>query len=279
MIRALVTGGSGYIGSELAACLSRMGLLVDIPDYRLPDEVDRFDTNYDFVFHLASTVHSYHVLADEDWDLDARVNILGTQRLLHHFKDSDARFVYISTFFVNDGDPRCTYATSKLAAEHYCRAYARIFDMKTSIIRLPNIFGPGEFGSCQKGSLNWLVELLVRGEEAPLYDDDYIREFLYIDDAVRTICVHGMQDLPNGCVEDIPGEPMFVHKYLRLAWKLTGYTGSIRLVRTPDFHLRIGPRDYQTKLDPEIFAAYTRETSIEEGLRKLIAFFRQTKAD
>ena len=114
------------------------------------------------------------------------------------------------------------------------------------------------------------MELLVRGETLPLYQANYRREFIYIDDAVRAI-YDFMLDSEPGEVWDVPGEPCEVHDYMRHARQIAN-NGEIEFIPTPDFHQRIGPTTY---VSPPQTRGFERKVKLVQGIRELVAFYKR----
>lgn len=241
--RVLVLGGHGFIGKALVRELINQGHLVWAPTRQEVDITKGLENNYidniDVCFHLASTTHNYHIL--DDPTLDIETNCIGLVNVLDQFQlyNRACQHIYISTFFVNHGEPLGLYGATKLCAEHILKTYSRVYDMPCCILRLPNVYGPGEQGSAKKGSLNWMMERKVRGENLVFYGGDAWREFLYIDDAVQEI-LNCPNFSKNGQVFDIPGHPFLMGDFIREIDPLATET------QMPDFHKRVGIKDYKS---------------------------------
>lgn len=237
--RVLVLGGHGFIGKSLVLGLKLSGYEVDAPTHKELDvrNMTGIDvTGYSRCYNLASTTHNYHILTDPYYDID--VNCNGAVSVLEQFRKHNPKCfqIYVSTFFVNGGQPKALYGATKLCAEHIYRTYMNVYDIPVCVVRLPNVYGPGEKGTNKKGSLNWFIERAVKGD-TPIqyYGGDACREFAYIDDVVEyLVTLESTQQTLT-----IPGYPMLMGDFIKLI-DPTAVTTDM-----PDFHKRIGLKDYK----------------------------------
>jgi UDP-glucose 4-epimerase len=173
-MKALVTGGAGFIGSHLAQALIDAGhdvTIVDdfstgkrknIPAKAQVEKLDVRDPNisslfekkrFDVVFHLAAQLDVRKSMADPFFD--ASVNILGTLRLLECCRAYNVKkFIFTSSGGVMYGEcpkpatendpslPVSPYGFSKSAAERYVQFYGDTFKLSYSILRYTNVYGP-----------------------------------------------------------------------------------------------------------------------------------------
>lgn len=152
----------------------------------------------DVIVHLAANTGVYPSV--ENPRLDCECNVIGTLNYLeaarcHHIE----RFVFASS-----GAPvgECTppiheempphpvspYGASKLACEGYCSAYFRTYGIETVALRFGNVYGPG---SRHKSSVvAKFIQQAIRGERLDVYGDGtQTRDFIYVDDLVRAVCL------------------------------------------------------------------------------------------
>jgi UDP-glucose 4-epimerase len=225
--RVLITGGLGFIGSNLAIRLVREGARVSICDARIEgygandanvreirDDVeiqiaDVRDDNVmghlvagkDVVFHLAAQVSHVMSLSNPFPDID--INIKGTAAVLEACRRrnpgalvvrSGTRGQYgpaVALPVSEDApsDPRGLYEISQLSAEMICRAYTRIHGIRTVPLRLTNVYGPrAQMKHSQFGVVNWFVRLALEGRPIPIFGTGRIlRDFLYVDDCVEAL--------------------------------------------------------------------------------------------
>jgi UDP-glucose 4-epimerase len=225
--RILVTGGLGFIGSNLARRLVSEGarvtlcdamiegyggnpanvreirseVVIDTADVRDAAAMERLVAGQDVVFHLAAQVSHVMSLSNPYPDID--INIKGTAVLLEACRKAnpDALVVRSGTRgqygpAVNlpvseetPSDPRGIYEISQLSAEMICRTYTRIHGIRTVPLRLTNVYGPrGQMKHSQFGVVNWFVRLALDGKPIPIFGSGKIlRDFLYVDDCVEAL--------------------------------------------------------------------------------------------
>jgi len=223
----LITGGLGFIGSNLAIRLLEDGarvavcdamiegyggnfanvrevlhdLDVHISDVRDEEEMARLVDGRDVVFHLAAQVS--HVLSLSNPYPDIDINIKGTAALLEACRKTNPGALVVRsgtrgqygpavTLPVAEeapADPRGIYEISQLSAEMICRTYTRIHGVRTVPLRLTNVYGPrGQMKHSHFGVVNWFVRLALSGEPIPLFGTGRIlRDFLYVEDCVEAL--------------------------------------------------------------------------------------------
>ncbi|HVE66409.1 MAG TPA: NAD-dependent epimerase/dehydratase family protein [Thermoanaerobaculia bacterium] len=223
----LVTGGLGFIGSNLARRLLEEGARVTVCDamiegyggnfanvaevrsdldVHLSDVRDeagmaRLVEGKDVVFHLAAQVS--HVLSLSNPYPDIDINIRGTAALLEACRKRNPAAVVVRSgtrgqygptvrLPVSEetaADPRGIYEISQLSAEMICRTYTRIHGVRTVPLRLTNVYGPrGQMKHSHFGVVNWFVRLALEGRPIPVFGTGQIlRDFLYVDDCVDAL--------------------------------------------------------------------------------------------
>ncbi|HEX8648161.1 MAG TPA: NAD-dependent epimerase/dehydratase family protein [Thermoleophilaceae bacterium] len=222
-MRALVTGGAGFIGSNLVDALLARGDEVTVVDdlstgkrenlegalangVRL-QEADIRDAQAledvfaeakpEVVFHLAAQIDVRKSAADPAWD--AGINVVGTINVLQATRASGARrLVNTSTGGAIYGEaqqipapeshpnaPEAPYGQSKYAAEGYCELFRRLFGLSTVSLRYGNVYGPRQDPLGEAGVIAIFCGKLRAGERPVVFGDGLqTRDYIHVDDVV-----------------------------------------------------------------------------------------------
>jgi len=221
-MKVVVTGGAGFVGSNLvrrlassghevlaiddlsggdarASLLNEIGVILerfDIGSSGAADAVASFEP--EVIFHLAAQTDVRRSVADPVHD--ATVNISGTLNILEAARGVGARFVHTSSGGVIYGEPSpdslplteeaygrpaSPYGISKKVLEDYLRFYADVHDLRFVSLAPANIYGPGQDPSGEGGVVSIFGGRLVRGEPCTIYGDGkQTRDYIYVDDIV-----------------------------------------------------------------------------------------------
>ncbi|MBN1466488.1 NAD-dependent epimerase/dehydratase family protein [candidate division KSB1 bacterium] len=233
----LITGGMGFIGSNLAhrlvregarvtiydACLDPYGwnwanldgirddVQVVIGDVRDEEKLEHHARGKDIIFHLAAQVGREISMASPE--LDADINCIGTLNLCKVLARGERRAkvvyagsrgqigepVYLPVDEAHPTEPTDVYGINKLAAEKYLLLYGHIFNFPVVSLRLNNVYGP----RCQMehgfyGILNWFIQNAMTGRDITVYGDGMqTRDYIYIDDVVDAFVRAGLSSTAN----------------------------------------------------------------------------------
>ena len=248
MTRVLVTGGGGFIGSNLARRLLERGDDVRVLDNfstgnrrNLADVADELEIvegelrSYERVHNAARGVELvYHQGAlpsvprsVQDPLTTSAVNVEGTLNVLLAARDVGVRrviFASSSSVYGNTGtlprvesqfpDPISPYAVSKLAAERYCVSCARVYGLETVTLRYFNVFGPRQDPTSQYAAVvPRFIAGIDAGESVPIYGDgEQSRDFTYVDNVVEANVLAAEAAEPSGHVLNVAtGRPTTVN--------------------------------------------------------------------
>ncbi|MBI5309644.1 MAG: GDP-mannose 4,6-dehydratase [Actinobacteria bacterium] len=222
-MRALVTGGAGFIGSNVVDALIERGdevhVLDDLSTGRQQNldgalasgagltegsiadraTVDRVLGEFkpETIFHLAAQIDVRRSVADPAFD--AGVNVVGTINLLESARDHDvARVVFSSTGGAIYGEasviptpesalplPEAPYGQAKLAAEGYLGLFERLYGMSTVSLRYGNVYGPRQDPLGEAGVIAIFCGRALAGERPTVYGDGtQTRDYVHVDDVV-----------------------------------------------------------------------------------------------
>ena len=238
-MKVLVTGGGGFIGSNLATALLQRGddvrildnfstgnriNLADVPgdvevvegELRSYERVHAATRGVEVVFHqgaLPSVPRSV-----QDPLTTSAVNVEGTLNVLLAARDEGVRrvvFASSSSVYGNSGelprietahpDPISPYGVSKLAAERYCVSFSRVYALETVALRYFNVFGPNQDPTSQYSAvIPRFVTAVAEGQPVPIYGDgEQRRDFTYVANVVEANLLAATVEQANGAVVNV----------------------------------------------------------------------------
>jgi UDP-glucose 4-epimerase len=207
-MRAVVTGGAGFIGSNLVDTLLERGDEVVVVDNFATgkreyvkaeatllehDIREPFDLDADVVFHLAAQADVQTSMKRPAYDAD--VNVVGTVNVLQAARS--AQVVFASSGGAGYGEcpepadedapflPLSAYGIAKKCGEEYLAGWNRIHGTSNVALRFANVYGPRQDSGLEGGVVAIFLERLARGEETVIFGDGgHSRDFVYVDDVV-----------------------------------------------------------------------------------------------
>jgi UDP-glucose 4-epimerase len=277
--RVMVTGGLGFIGSNLVHQLVNAGADVLIVDALNPDyggnlfNVDgvrdcirvnisdvRDDTAMDvlvqdreIIFNLAGQVSHIDSMRDPHTDLEincrAQLTILEACRK----HNPSVRVVYAGTRQVYGRPDRLPVdenhlvrpadinGVNKAAGEYYHLLYNNVFGIRACSLRLTNVYGPRQLiRHSRQGFIGWFIRLAIEGQEIQVFGDgSQLRDFVYVDDAADAFLRAGATDDTNGQVFNVGGDEPISHRELVALLIDVAGAGSMRFVDWPPEKKRI----------------------------------------
>src|SRR3989344_887736 len=218
-MKILVTGGAGFIGSNLVDWLIRERHLVVVVDNLSTGNKKNLNPRAKFckmnvqssrigkVFKDFRPQAVFHYAAQTDvrksWEdplTDARDNILGSLNLLEACRNYKVKkFVFASTGGALYGEasqiptsetypanPISAYGAAKLSVEHYLHAYHAVYGLSVIVLRLANVYGPRQDGKGEAGVVGIFSRTLLQGKEPILYGNGtQTRDFVFVEDVVQ----------------------------------------------------------------------------------------------
>jgi len=230
--RCLVTGGAGFIGSNLTRSLLAAGCEVTVLDdlstgkrEHLPAserltvvegdlctmaDLPALVRRADYVFHLAAQVGNVRSL--NETERDAETNVLGSVRLLCACREVGVRKLVYSSSSATFGEaerlpideahsqsPASFYALSKLTAERYTRLAAELWGLPAVSLRYFNVFGLPMEDSEYTGVISIFFNRLRAGEPLIIYGDgEQVRDFVHVGDVVQANLLAALHGRPGG---------------------------------------------------------------------------------
>ncbi len=290
----LITGGLGFIGSNLARELVKQGAQVTLVDSLIPqyggnyyniddirhqvavnvcDVRDPFAMAYllqgkDFLFNLAGQTSHMDSMSDPQTDLDinakAQLSILEACRKVN----PDIKVVFASTRQIygkpdylpvdekHPVRPVDVNGINKLAGEWYHLLYNNVYGIRACALRLTNTYGPGmRVVDARQTFLGIWVRLLIEGKPIKVFGDGMqLRDFNYVDDCVEGLLLAGASDIANGKVYNLGSTEVIGLKALAEMMIGLGHGGTFELNPFPAERKAIDIGDYYSD-----FSLITRE--------------------
>ena len=311
MARVLISGGLGFVGSNLAEYLvkkehevillsrsskkiqhvaSIMGSIKieygDITNFSWLENI-LFKYQPEVVFHLAGQLTSYESFEKPLYDVD--VNSKSTLVFLEAIRKLNklCRFVLGSTFWVvgrpsslpvNEETP-CyplnIYAANRLASEHYCRIYHEVYDLDAPIMRLTNAFGVREqYDNPRKAALNYLIYRGYKGQTVPIYDEGkFFRDYIYVSDVVSAAEAIMEKGRAGECYFVGTGVKTWFYEIGKWIEELT--PGKVVHVESPEFHKRINVGNIVVDNTKIKSLGWDWKISVKEGIQKVLDYYRE----
>jgi nucleoside-diphosphate-sugar epimerase len=311
-LKVLVTGGAGFIGSNLAEELIRQGADVRIIDdlsTGFRENLDEIEGSFDFVegglndsellrdilqgvevvFHQAALPSVPRSVADPVETHEACVN--GTFNLLLSARESGVRRVVYAASSSAYGDqptlpkvetmrpePMSPYAAAKLMGEYYCRVFTEVYGLDTISLRYFNVFGPRQNPSSHySGVISRFIDAVMKDETPIIYGDgEQTRDFTYVANVVDANIRAATCEKGFGEVINVAnGERVSLIELLKVLGRVVGkpdVAAGFQPERKGD--VRHSQADNRKAKD---LIGYQKLVGLEEGLERTISWWKNSR--
>ncbi|MFN0140604.1 MAG: SDR family oxidoreductase [Pyrinomonadaceae bacterium] len=310
--KVLVTGGAGFIGSNLAEELIRQGAKVCIIDNLITgfrENLDEIQGDFDFVegdinddaslsraidgvevvFHQAALPSVPRSVEDPAETHNMCVN--GTFNLLLKAREKGVRrFVYAASSSAYGDqptlpkvetmrpDPLSPYAAAKLVGELYCRSFNSVYGLETFSLRYFNVFGPRQNpSSMYSGVISRFIDAVMTGEQPVIYGDgEQSRDFTYVTNVVNANINAALATSGFGETMNVAnGDRITLNQLLDTLKKITG-KADVKADYQPARRGDVRHSQADNRLAVEKLN-YQQTVGLEEGLRSTIEWWKSSR--
>lgn len=313
--KVLVTGGLGFIGSNLAARLVELGadvLLVDslIPEYggnlfniadiekkvkvNISDVRDEYSMRYlvqgqDYLFNLAG--QTSHMDSMEDPYVDLEINAKAQLFILESCRkyNPNIKIVFASTrqiygkpdsLPIDESHPLRPVdvnGINKMAGEFFHILYDHIHGIQACALRLTNTYGPRmRVKDARQTFLGIWMKLLIEDKPFEVWEGDQLRDFTYVDDVVHALLLSAGSDKVNGQIFNLGGDCVISLKDLADLLIELNRRGEYRVRRFPPERKRIDIGDYYANFNRiRSVLGWSPTVTLREGLARTLEFYRK----
>lgn len=260
-MKALVTGGAGFIGSNLVKQLLSDGHqivvldnlssgyisnIMSFPDLHFIEGDIRNETavaeavkGCEVVFHLAASVGNKRSI---DYPLhDADINVMGTLKVLEAARKAGVRkiiasssagiFGELKTLPIREDhpvEPDTPYGSSKLCMEKECLAYSKLYDMEAVCLRYFNVYGPNQRFDAYGNVIPIFAFKMLRGEQITIFGDgEQTRDFINVRDVVQANIKSAMTYGVSGAFNTGSGDRITINSLVELIQNCSGLRGNV----------------------------------------------------
>lgn len=315
----LVTGGLGFVGSNLARRLVDLGARVVVVDSLIPEYggnlhnlagyEDKLTINiadvrghgmeflvrgHDVIFNLAGQVSHINSMRDPFTDLDincrAQLSILeacrhgnpGTKVVFASTRQLYGNPDYLPVDEAHPVHPVDVNGINKLAGEWYHIVYNNAHGIRACALRMTNTYGPRMLVKhSRQTALGWFLRLAVDDAEIEIWGDGkQQRDYNYVDDAVDAFLRAGMSDAVNGRVINLGGRGPVSHLELISTLVEVAGSGRYRIIPFPPDRKVIDIGDVYSRYDlAQELLGWEPKVGLREGLAETVAFYREHRAE
>jgi len=308
-LKLLITGGLGFIGSNLADSLSKKNHKIKILTKTLSKknniknsydkvEIEKINlTNFkrlgriiekfkpDIIIHLAgNTSHSKSFEEPlEDIDSNSKTTLFMLEKIRE--LGLSCKFVLGSTFIVigkptklpvtesTSCNPTTIYGTNKLASEHFCKIYHDVYGLDTVIFRITNSYGPREQVISTKNAVNFLIYEASNRKEISIYNKGkFFRDFIYIDDVVSGINVILKKGKSGELYWISSGKKTWFYEFANILEKNTNC--KVVYPKTPTYTKKVDVGNFIVNNAKLRKLGWLPKISINVGIKKTLDYFQ-----
>ena len=300
--KTVITGGVGFIGTNLAKELAADNSVIIIDDLSAGKKENLTDLsggnvqfiegsisdfslliklfrNVDFVFHLAA-ISSVRKSIENPLATD-EVNITGTLNVLLAARDSDVKKVICASSAAVYGDtptipqkedmmpnPQSPYAVSKLVGEYYCKVFQTVYGLPTVSLRYFNVYGPNQDPNSEYAAvIPKFIRVLSDGDPLIIFSDgEQTRDFVFISDVVRANIL-AAESAATGVFNVGQGQSITINELANLAVRIMNKNPGITYKEARPGDIRHSLAD----ISKSGLFGYQPQYNLEQGLRETIS--------
>lgn len=299
--RLAVTGGAGFIGSNLVEALAGENEVIVIDDLSAGKSLNlkgidarlirgsitdlellkKAFNGVDCVFHLAAIASVQKSV--EDPVRTNEVNIDGTLNVLVAARDAGVRRVVFASSSAVYGDspeqpkredmipnPKSPYAVTKLTGEHYARVFQELYGLEAVVLRFFNVFGPKQDPSSEySGVISRFISAVLKGEPPVIYGDGaQTRDFVYVADVVRA-CILASRSRATGVFNIASGKSTSLNQLATMIGEAAGRDVVPGYAEPRQGDIKHSLADVSKAGE----IGYRPELMVDEGLRRTVEWF------
>ncbi len=312
--KILITGGLGFIGSNLAERLVQSGAYVTVIDSLVPqyggnpfnikgiedhikinisDVRDEYSMKYlikdhDFLFNLAGQTSHMDSMSDPytDLEINARSQLSILEACRYH--NAKIKIVFASTRQVYGKPdylpvdekhpirPVDVNGINKMAGEWYHILYNNIYGIRTCALRLTNTYGPKmRIKDARQTFVGIWIKLILEDKPFEVWEGDQLRDFTYVDDAVDALLLAAFEDKANGQIYNLGGNAVVSLKYLADVLIQANGGGHYNQKSFPEDRKRIDIGDYYADFSSiRTSLGWEPKVGLLDGLSRTLAYYK-----
>ena len=305
MSRVLVTGGAGFIGSNVVKLLTGEGydvvvldnlssgyeqnldpfkeISLEVGDVRDDETLARVMENVEIVFHLAASVGN--VKSIEQPVEDSEINVIGTIRVLEAARragvkkivcsSSAAIFGELQRLPIDEGhptEPDSPYGVSKLAEEKQCLAFGRIYGLDAICLRYFNVYGVNQRYDAYGNVIPIFADRLLSRKPLTIYGDgEQTRDFVSVDDVARANLLAARSRGVSGAFNIASGVATTINRLATMMSEMSDGEATIEHVEARKGEVRDSQADISAA---RATLGYEPRVALTHGLLEYMNWFR-----